>query len=833
MELLLINYGGKVRREQHLGRDFVVAPLTMIVEGVLNGSQGALYYPQDEISKTADAWNGMPIVVYHPTSNGKHVSARSPNVLNQSYLGNVYNSRFEDGKLTAEGWFDIELVKKVDERVYNALMGSKPLELSTGLFTDNHPAKAGATWNGKSYAYTARRYRPDHLAILPDQVGACSIQDGCGVLNNSPELQTAVINERKSFLKKMAEFLGLSENAEGHWITTEDGNRLFISDGVLKTGPNGKEISSGGKKSVGKGDSNKSETPKTESEKKPEGLNPVKVNAIHTSDKYISKFDDDHMGTGTDGGYFGKGIYFSPVDGTSAYYGNKVTNVELNFKNMASYKNDIVGKVKGIHEFNPQARNREHAKKITEYAISKGFDGIHVDLGDAASHEYVVFSSKSIKVLPRNPTGNTEEGEACPHCQAMHERGDNGNCNRCGKPWPTANGGAGSGNFGHSGRPGEQGGSAEGSGGGPLHGEVRKGSGQAPKGGLEDLVEIGTTWSGVSSDKDVPGPSHITRISEHLKEAGITQMGSSEGKSTFKLDPEKLKQAFANADLLNKLTGNEREVIEEVAKLRGFVLPDAWNSVTNKGEVEMPQKLTDEQRTKIVDGLCTNCKCQTANLFTADDKEMISEFTDERLIALNNQRTAIASQELVVNSAREIVGKEVALNAMPQALKEAMKRKEESTEEEGEVEDKVPTGNKGIPVAPLAKPLSDAEFLKIAPPSLKATLNRLSQMESREKARLIGLLTANVAEEQRETISKLYQQMPVENLETLVAALPLVENEYNGYERELPPQHSQSYLGLGSGFPTGNRGGSDKIDKDDLLLPPVINWQEEDALIEA
>ena len=27
-------------------------------------------------------------------------------------------------------------------------------------------------------------------------------------------------------------------------------------------------------------------------------------------------------------------------------------------------------------------------------------------------------------------------GETCPHCGAVQERGDDGNCNRCGKAWP-------------------------------------------------------------------------------------------------------------------------------------------------------------------------------------------------------------------------------------------------------------------------------------------------------------------------------------------------------------------------------------------------------------
>lgn len=59
------------------------------------------------------------------------------------------------------------------------------VELSTGLFTDNE-VEAG-TWNGEDFVAIARNYRPDHLAILPDKVGACSIKDGAGLLRLNDE----------------------------------------------------------------------------------------------------------------------------------------------------------------------------------------------------------------------------------------------------------------------------------------------------------------------------------------------------------------------------------------------------------------------------------------------------------------------------------------------------------------------------------------------------------------------------------------------------------------------------------------------------------------------
>jgi len=183
MERVVTNLIASVRRETLNSREYLVGPLTLIVPGVLNGSQGPLYYPPEEITRSTTAWNGTPIVVYHPTIDGGGVSARNPEVLNGSGIGYIYHTKAE-GKLTAEGWFDVDAIKRVDNRILMALEAGKPMELSTGLFTDNEPAPEGSNDNGKAYTYIARNYRPDHVAILPDGVGACSIQDGCGVLVN-------------------------------------------------------------------------------------------------------------------------------------------------------------------------------------------------------------------------------------------------------------------------------------------------------------------------------------------------------------------------------------------------------------------------------------------------------------------------------------------------------------------------------------------------------------------------------------------------------------------------------------------------------------------------
>jgi predicted small lipoprotein YifL len=183
MERIVANLLAKARRATVKGRDYLVAPMTLINPGVLAGSQGPLYYPPEEVARNVDQWNGVMLTVQHPARNGRHVSARDPNVLDRQAVGHVFRAKVgAGGKLQAEGWFDVEAVRKVDNRVLLALESGKPIELSTGLYTQNEP-REGMHF-GKRYTHVARNLVSDHLAVLPDQVGACSIADGCGVLVN-------------------------------------------------------------------------------------------------------------------------------------------------------------------------------------------------------------------------------------------------------------------------------------------------------------------------------------------------------------------------------------------------------------------------------------------------------------------------------------------------------------------------------------------------------------------------------------------------------------------------------------------------------------------------
>jgi hypothetical protein len=184
LELLGVTVNGAIARRTWLGREWLVAPVTMIVPGVLNGSKGPMLYPEDEVSREPDKWNGVWLTAGHPRVNGQFVSARHPAVLEKYGLGQVFNARFEGGKLLGEAWFDPALVRRNAAQLHDRLLNGTATELSTGLFTHDEPVRNGRHTDGRPYDYVARNYRPDHLAILLGETGACSVKDGCGVLAN-------------------------------------------------------------------------------------------------------------------------------------------------------------------------------------------------------------------------------------------------------------------------------------------------------------------------------------------------------------------------------------------------------------------------------------------------------------------------------------------------------------------------------------------------------------------------------------------------------------------------------------------------------------------------
>jgi len=193
---ITVNFNTNVRTEYIDEVEYIVVPMIMINEGVLNG----LYYPKEEIAKFPEAWNGEPISIKHPENNKEHVSCNSPEVLKKYKIGTVFNTKYEDSKLKAEAWLQKNKLEVLAPGLLSRILSNVPTDVSTGVYVE---LKEGSgEFNGKKYNAIAINYRPDHLAILIDEKGACSWKDGAGIPrinkdNNPTEENNMVEKETK------------------------------------------------------------------------------------------------------------------------------------------------------------------------------------------------------------------------------------------------------------------------------------------------------------------------------------------------------------------------------------------------------------------------------------------------------------------------------------------------------------------------------------------------------------------------------------------------------------------------------------------------------------
>lgn len=210
------------------GREHLVVPVVALVAGVVNGY---LVTPA-ELRKFADAWNGRPLPVRHPQDGAEYVSANTPGTIEGQVVGQFFNARITSDKLVGELWIDIDKCKRMGGdylAVLERLQGGNGIEVSTAYFCDVE--QATGTHNGKAYTAVQRNLRPDHIALLPDEEGACSWKDGCGAPrvnqaikhNCSCTEDESMADELKSNDEKRADGEGADEKVTAPIINEGDG----------------------------------------------------------------------------------------------------------------------------------------------------------------------------------------------------------------------------------------------------------------------------------------------------------------------------------------------------------------------------------------------------------------------------------------------------------------------------------------------------------------------------------------------------------------------------------------------------------------------------------
>jgi hypothetical protein len=187
--ILQANSSYEIRNEVYEGKEYVVVPVVMMVEGVHSGSRGAIFHPAEELAHMPMAFDGIPVTINHPKDKqGNYISANSPEILKEYHVGRIFGTYFSDEKLKGEAWLDTHRLAAISPEGLSYIVEGYPLEVSIAIFNDEDDIQG--EWNGETYEAVARNYRPDHLALLPGGQGACSWLDGCGIRANQSNIKT-------------------------------------------------------------------------------------------------------------------------------------------------------------------------------------------------------------------------------------------------------------------------------------------------------------------------------------------------------------------------------------------------------------------------------------------------------------------------------------------------------------------------------------------------------------------------------------------------------------------------------------------------------------------
>ncbi len=215
---LINNYA--IRTESHEEIDYIIVPVVMMVEGVHSGSRGPILYTTSELEQSASAWNGFPVIVNHPTDeNGNYISAAD--TTQEQIVGTIQNSHMDGSKLKADLRIDITSLGNMSQETLGSIRNQSPLDVSIGVFTDDE--EVSGEFNNITYNAIAHNLTPDHLALLPGAVGACSFDAGCGIRNQKSEVK---VNKSQTKIK-------INEGVERTKLTFKQLHALLLKEGCV------------------------------------------------------------------------------------------------------------------------------------------------------------------------------------------------------------------------------------------------------------------------------------------------------------------------------------------------------------------------------------------------------------------------------------------------------------------------------------------------------------------------------------------------------------------------------------------------------------------------
>ncbi|ENZ7716314.1 TPA: DUF2213 domain-containing protein [Klebsiella aerogenes] len=177
---------------------YVIRGAVPIVDDiVMNGG----LYPAEEINNSYQTMERKLMPIGHPMVNGKYVSANDPQAVNDYYAGAwAQNVSKANDKVVMDVYVNKVVAdtkpdgKRLIQRLDDMISGNNadPIHVSTGLLL-NKEKKSGES-KGKKHSWIARNMQFDHIAILLDEPGAGTPEEGVGMFVNADGQEGEVEN---------------------------------------------------------------------------------------------------------------------------------------------------------------------------------------------------------------------------------------------------------------------------------------------------------------------------------------------------------------------------------------------------------------------------------------------------------------------------------------------------------------------------------------------------------------------------------------------------------------------------------------------------------------
>ena len=175
----------EIRTEVVEGVEFTVLPSkTLPPEIVMNG----ILYPAEEVEATINTLDGSPVTMSHPVINGKFADAYEPISQAKFGLGGAFNKvrgKSADGSWIVEKYIPTEQMQNTErgKKLAEAIKHKQPIHTSTGVYLTREP-EIGVNAMGQEYTSRAKIDKFNHDAILLNEVGAATPEQGVGLFVN-------------------------------------------------------------------------------------------------------------------------------------------------------------------------------------------------------------------------------------------------------------------------------------------------------------------------------------------------------------------------------------------------------------------------------------------------------------------------------------------------------------------------------------------------------------------------------------------------------------------------------------------------------------------------